>query len=121
MTSDMTMIKESQLFKTIKDAKENLGFTLLLDITAIDNLNKAHPSSTRFELVYVLRHSSFENTMIFKVAVEEPEIGVATISSLFSSADWAEREVYDQYGVNFIGHKTLKRLLNHNEFVGHPL
>ena len=121
MTSEMTTIKESQLFKTIKDAKENLGFTLLLDITAIDNLNKAHPSSTRFELVYVLRHSSFENTMIFKVAVEEPEIGVATISSLFSSADWAEREVYDQYGVNFIGHKTLKRLLNHNEFVGHPL
>ena len=116
-----TIIESSKLFETIKDAKENKGFTLLLDITAVDNLNKAYPASTRFELVYILRHSEFKETITYKVSVLDEEIGVESISSLFGSAEWAEREVYDQYGINFINHKMLKRVLNHNEFVGHPL
>ena len=121
MMSEITNIKASQLLNYMINLKENLGFTLLLDITAIDNLNKSHPSSTRFELVYILRHSLFEETKVIKIAVEEPDEGVESISSLFSSADWAEREVYDQYGIHFKNHKMLKRLLNHNEFEGHPL
>lgn len=121
MMSNITLIESSKLYETIKKAKEELGFTLLLDITAIDNLHKSHPASSRFELVYILRHSAFIETLIYKVAVEDPEIGVESISTLFGSADWGEREVYDQYGINFIGHKMLKRVLNHMEFVGHPL
>ena len=121
MTSNITLLQSSELFETIKNAKETLGFTLLLDVTAIDNLNKARPTSTRFELVYILRHSSFVETLIYKVPVLDENVGVDSVSSLFGCADWAEREVYDQYGINFIGHPTLKRLLNHNEFVGHPL
>ena len=76
---------------------------------------------TRFELVYVLRHSNFKDIRIYKVPVADPEIGVETVSGLFASADWAEREVYDQYGIYFQNHKMLKRILNHEEFVGHPL
>jgi len=121
MMSDTTTLKSSELLGAITAAKENLGFTLLLDITAVDNLHKSHPPFTRFELVYILRHSEFKKTLIYKVAVEDPEIGVVSISSLFASAEWAEREVYDQYGIHFQGHKMLKRVLNHNEFVGHPL
>ncbi|MEA2098823.1 MAG: NADH-quinone oxidoreductase subunit D [Campylobacterota bacterium] len=116
-----TIIESSELFETIKDAKEKKGFTLLLDITAVDNLNKTYPASTRFELVYILRHAEFKETIIYKVPVLDAEVGVDSISSLFSSAEWAEREVYDQYGINFINHKMLKRVLNHMEFVGHPL
>ncbi len=119
--SNITTLKSSDLLETITTAKEELGFTLLLDITAVDNLHKSHPPFTRFELIYILRHSEFKETIIYKVAVEDPEIGVASISSLFGSAEWAEREVYDQYGIHFQGHKMLKRVLNHNEFVGHPL
>jgi NADH-quinone oxidoreductase subunit C/D len=121
MMSNITLLESLKLFETIKNAKEKLGYTLLLDITAIDNLHKSHPSSSRFELIYILRHSTFKETLIYKVPVEDPELGVDSISSLFGSAEWAEREVYDQYGVNFIGHKILKRVLNHNEFIGHPL
>jgi len=121
MMSNITTLKSSELLETITTAKEKLGFTLLLDITAVDNLHKSHPPFTRFELVYILRDSGFKKTLIYKVAVEDPEIGVASISSLFGSAEWAEREVYDQYGIHFQGHKMLKRVLNHNEFVGHPL
>ncbi len=119
--SNITTLKSSELLETITTAKEELGFTLLLDITAVDNLHKSHPPFTRFELVYILRDSEFKETLIYKVAVEDPEVGVASISSLFGSAEWAEREVYDQYGIHFQGHKMLKRVLNHNEFVGYPL
>ena len=119
--SEIILIESEALFTSLEKAKEELNFTLLLDITCIDNLHKSHPSSSRFELIYILRDSSFTKTVIYKVKVSDATVGVATISSLFSAADWAEREVYDQYGINFIGHKNLKRLLNHMEFVGHPL
>jgi NADH-quinone oxidoreductase subunit C/D len=121
MLNNFTTIKADELFQTISHAKDQLGYTLLLDITAIDNLDKSHPSSTRFELVYILRHCEFKETLIYKVAIEDENIGVESISTLFNSANWAEREVYDQYGINFKNHKMLKRVLNHNEFVGHPL
>ena len=121
MTSD-TMIKITGdlLLDTLKSAKEE-GYTLLLDMTAIDNLYKSHPPMTRFELIYILRHENFKDVRSYKVPVSDPGIGVETITSLFASADWAEREVYDQYGIHFQNHKMLKRVLNHNEFVGHPL
>ena len=119
MMSEIIFLKPSELFETIKRDKEELGFTFLLDITATDNLAKAHPPSNRFELIYILRHRDFLETRIYKVFLEEEE--VQSISSLYESADWAEREVYDQYGINFLGHSMLKRLLNHNEFEGHPL
>ncbi|MCO4844701.1 MAG: NADH-quinone oxidoreductase subunit D [Sulfurovum sp.] len=116
-----TLIESDTLIETITNAKEELGFTLLLDITAIDNLNKSHTTSSRFELIYILRHCEFKDTVTYKVSVLDEKIGVPTLSSLFSSAEWAEREIYDQYGIHFQDHKMLKRLLNHNEFVGHPL
>ncbi len=121
MMSKIETIQDLELFETIKRAKEELGFTLLLDITCVDNLHKSHPNATRFELVYILRHSTFEKTIIYKVGVSHAEVGVDSISPLFESADWAEREVYDQYGIDFKNHKMLKRILNHNEFEGHPL
>ena len=121
MMSNPISVASAALFTTIKNAKEQLGFTLLLDITAVDNLNRSYSTPTRFELIYILRHETFKELLLYKVAVEDEENGVKSISSLFGSAEWAEREVYDQYGIHFKNHKMLKRLLNHNEFVGHPL
>ena len=118
---NFTLIPSDMLIETLSYAKEVLGFTFLLDITAIDNLKKSDSTETRFELVYILRHSEFKECMIYKVSVEDEKRGVPTLSSLFHSAIWAEREIYDQYGIFFQHHKMLKRLLNHNEFVGHPL
>jgi len=119
--NNFTLIDSDKLLETITNAKEELGFTLLLDITAIDNLNKSHATSSRFELIYILRHCEFKDTVTYKVSVLDEEIGVPTLSSLFGTAEWAEREIYDQYGIHFQDHKMLKRVLNHNEFVGHPL
>ncbi len=96
-------------------------YPLLLDITAIDYLHMPSENKTRFALVYIFRDEEFKDTKTIKIDVDDSLVGVETISNLYESASWAEREVFDQYGINFIGHKNLKRILNHNEFVGHPL
>ena len=121
MSKPIITIEESALFETLKKAKEEEGYTLLLDITAVDNLYKSKPALRRFELIYVLRHSAFKETVLYKVVVDDPEAGVESVMELFDSAEWGEREVFDQYGINFKNHKLLKRVLNHEEFVGHPL
>jgi NADH-quinone oxidoreductase subunit C len=56
-----------------------------------------------------------------KVLVSEADLNVPTITDLYASANWLEREVYDQFGLVFTGHPDLRRILNHVEFVGHPL
>ena len=58
---------------------------------------------------------------MIKSYIEDNNLNVDTISDIYEAANWAERETYDQYGINFIGHPNMKRLLNHHQFVGHPL
>jgi NADH-quinone oxidoreductase subunit C len=55
------------------------------------------------------------------VLVSEADLKVPTLTDLYASANWLEREVYDQFGIVFEGHPDLRRILNHVEFVGHPL
>jgi len=107
----------------IKCLKEKDNFHFLADITAIDysKLNKATPS--RFAVVYILRDKDFKNVITLKTFIDEEEgdLHVESISDIFFSANWAEREVWDQYGIKFLNHPNLKRVLNHKEFEGHPL
>jgi NADH:ubiquinone oxidoreductase subunit C len=59
--------------------------------------------------------------MTLKVLLDAEDPALNSLCSLYGNANFLEREVYDQFGVRFIGHPNLKRLLNHQEFVGHPL
>ncbi len=117
----MILAQSEQLHAMVQYLKEEMGYTLLLDITAVDNLLLSHPASSRFEVIYLFRHEEFEKTMGLKLLLVHPEEGVTTITDLYGAASWLEREVWDQYGIPFQGHSTLKRILNHNEFVGHPM
>jgi NADH-quinone oxidoreductase subunit C/D len=117
----MILVQPEQLHAMVQYLKEEMGYTLLLDITAVDNLLLSHPASSRFEVIYLFRHEEFKKTMGLKLLLVHPEEGVATITDLYGAASWLEREVWDQYGIPFQGHSTLKRILNHNEFVGHPM
>lgn len=112
-------VDAASLFDAVRILKTELGFALLLDITAVDNLYRPRAGGARFDLLYLFRHRDFVKTLAFKVAA--PDAEVESVVALYASADWAEREVFDQYGVRFKGHPTLKRILNHLEFVGHPL
>jgi NADH-quinone oxidoreductase subunit C/D len=116
-------VQPDQLEETLSRLKlyPELNFGLLLDITGIDYLEYPVAQDCRFGVVYTIRNWRENMLVQVKVPVADPEKGVPTCTHLWSSANWAEREVYDQYGINFIGHPDLRRILNHWQFKGHPL
>jgi len=96
----------------------NLGFQFLTDLCAVHYPDRA---GEELAVVYHL-HNLVENVRIrFKVylPIEQPDVLTAT--SVYESANWMERETYDFYGVNFLGHPNLKRILNVDEMDYFPL
>ena len=96
---------------------ENLSFKTLIDIFGADMLGK---QAIRFEVIYNLLSYKLNNRITIKVAVEEDE-KLFTIKKIFDNCSWYEREVFDMYGIKFIGNKDLRRILTDYEFKGHPL
>lgn len=110
---------ESTLSRLKNDPSFNCG--LLLDVTGIDYLDYPDPQKARFSVVYTLRNWQDNLLVQVRCAVADPQDGVTSASHLWGSANWGEREAYDQYGINFKGHPDLRRILNHWQFVGHPM
>ncbi|WP_405322731.1 NADH-quinone oxidoreductase subunit C [Fibrobacter sp.] len=112
------------LHNVVQFLKEEAGikFDMLVDIAGIDYLTYPNHEGPRFAVSYAFKSMKNPGTRIrLKVLVSEENLKVPTISDLYANANWYEREVYDQFGVIFEGHPDLRRLLNHVEFVGHPL
>jgi NADH-quinone oxidoreductase subunit C len=97
-------------------ADPSCRFTTLIDITAIDWPERER----RFELVYHLLSMSLNARVRVKAALREDEI-MPSVVSVYPSADWYEREVFDMYGILFSGHPDLRRILTDYGFRGHPL
>ena len=95
-----------------------LGFQFLTDLCAVN-----YPDNQQRELAVVYHlHNLQENVRIrFKVFTSIENTDVYTASKLFSAADWMERETFDFYGINFVGHPNLKRILNVDEMDYFPL
>ncbi|MEK7413566.1 MAG: NADH-quinone oxidoreductase subunit C [Planctomycetota bacterium] len=108
------------LIKFLRD-DPRLAFDQLLDVAGIDYLSYPDWRGPRFAVSYPLKSTTFRHRVIVKVLVEEDDAKVPSLNDLYRSANYAERETWDQYGVVFTGHPNLKRLLNHHEFIGHPL
>ncbi len=116
--ADMPQIRVSpEVFRSVAENLKVKGFNLLADVTGADYL----PRKPRFESVY--HFMSFPSLMRLRVRVpldeENPE--VPTVSDLWDSAMAAEREVWDMYGIVFSGHPNLTRVLNPDDWEGHPL
>ena len=91
-------------------------FRQLIDITAVDYPER----DKRFKLIYFLL--SHENNLRLNIEFEIKEnYQVKSITSIFPSSNWMEREVFDMYGINYKDHPDLRRILTDYNFSGHPL
>ncbi len=115
------VIKPELVVEAFTYLKHNLGYSLFLSIDAVDKLHLPPEQQTpRFEVVYFLRHPERGDSARIKVLVEEGG-EVPSIRKVFQGANWAERLVWDFYGIRFSGHGDLRRMLMYEEFEGHPL
>jgi NADH-quinone oxidoreductase subunit C len=113
------VVRAEQLPQILSFLKEDpsLLFNVLVDITAVDYLGRV----PRFDVVYNLLSLPFTRRIRVKVQIEGDEPALDTVSNLWQSANWLEREVWDMFGIRFSGHPDLKRILLYEEFQGHPL
>jgi len=96
---------------------EQLSFKTLIDVFGADMLGIRSP---RFEVIYNLLSYKLNNRITIKVAIDDG-VEVPTVSKIFSSAGWFEREAFDMYGIVFKNHPDLRRILTDYDFEGHPL
>ncbi len=120
LKADM-LIEATEIKSIISRLKNEENYTILLDITAVDYSEYPDITPSRFSVIYILRTSDFKKHLTIKAYVDDNSLEVDSINDLYHAANWAEREVFDQYGIKFKGHPNLKRILNHHQFIGHPL
>lgn len=104
-------------FLTFLRDDESLSFKLLLDVFGIDMLGVKEP---RFEVAYNLLSLKLNNRITVKVELEDGE-KINTVSEVFNTANWLEREAFDMFGIEFENHPDLRRILTDYNFEGHPL
>ena len=91
-------------------------FRQLIDITAVDYPQK----EKRFKIVYLLLSHENNSRIVINIDINE-KTSVPSITKIFPSANWMEREVFDMYGISFNNHPDLRRILTDYGFEGHPL
>ena len=106
-----------ELFKFLRD-DPSLDFKFLMDLTAVDYLNR---KDNRFEVVYHFYSLKHNHRLRVKVPISEDDCTIDSVSSLWKTANWYEREVWDLYGIKFNSHPDMRRILLYEEFKGHPL
>ena len=120
-------IKHNQLYITINSedllnvvlllkTNKNTKFRQLIDITAAD-----YPENQqRFKMIYLLLSHEFNQRIILSYFINENE-PISSLTKIFPSANWMEREIFDMYGIKFTDHPDLRRILTDYGFQGHPL
>lgn len=104
------------VFQALRNQPE-FAFQLLSDVTVVDYLGRA----PRFEVVYHLYSVRQNHRLRVKIRVPEDDPWVHSLVPLWKGANWVEREAWDMYGIRFVGHPDLRRILLYEAFVGHPL
>ncbi len=94
-----------------------LRYDLLFDATCVDYL----PRTPRFVVLYHLVSTGTGAKLLLAVPLSEEDLALPTATGVFRTADWFEREIYDQFGITFTGHRDLRRILNPDHWTVHPL
>ena len=111
-------VKGQDILTVLTELKDD-GFHFLADLTAIDNLTLG--GFDRFAVSYhLLSHKTAERVTV-KAYISEEKPSLPSVESLWKTADWQEREVFDLYGIKFEGHPNLIRIMNPDDYDGYPL
>ena len=107
----------AELTPTVKRLRDEFGFDMFLDVTAVDWMGQ----TPRFEVVHHFYSSTQHIRVRLKTRVGESEPVVDSLTPLYGSAAFMERECHDMYGIRFEGNADLRPILLYEGFVGHPL
>lgn len=107
-------ISAAEILAVCAQLKEHYDF--LAFITAVD-----YPDRGVIETVYCLRSLKTHDTLVLKVELPAGNAEIASVAVIWPAAEWHEREVFDLFGVMFIGHPDLRRILLPEDWEGHPL
>ena len=110
-------ISPDDLREMAKFCRDDLSFDYLIDITSIDNFGE----EPRFEIVYELYSMTLAVHLRLKLKISEEIGAVDTVSDIWPTANWHEREIYDMMGIKFNGHPDLRRILLPDDWQGHAL
>jgi NADH-quinone oxidoreductase subunit C len=116
---DMPVVRivPAELLAVVGKLKNDLGFDLLLDITAVDWSGEAD----RFEVIYHFYSTAHFGRVRVKTRVSESVAVVDSLTSFYGSAAYVERETHEMFGITFRGNADLRPILLYEGFVGHPL
>jgi len=114
------IVAREDVDRVLASLKNDVGFDMLVDVTAVDYLE--YPDAAdRYGVIYALLNVDSGARVFVKVWVNDPEPTLPSVVSLWRSANWLEREVYDMFGIAFEGHPDLRRILMPEEFSAFPL
>jgi NADH-quinone oxidoreductase subunit C len=111
------VVQREDIAEICRLCKESLGFDYLIDISSVDNFG----NEPRFEVVYELSTVATNDHLRLKLSVSEDDLSVATVSTVWPTANWHEREIYDMMGIAFTGHPDLRRILMWDGYPYFPL
>ena len=105
-------------YKALVDSIKNDGFEMMVDLTVVDWFRKKEP---RFEVVIQFLSTSQNMRKTVKVFVNDEDLTLPSITELYPSANFYEREAFDMFGIIFENHPDLTRILMPDDWEGHPL
>jgi NADH-quinone oxidoreductase subunit C len=114
------VVTPERLFAFLKCLKEECAFDMLAELTAADYLHYPN-ASDRFGVVYGLLGTTTGERVFVRTFVNEPEPTLPSACPLWKGAEWLEREVFDMYGIVFVDHPDLRRILMPQEYTSFPL
>jgi len=115
---DIILFKKDALLDITEFLKAKpYEFTMLLDLTCVDYKGE----EMRFEMVYHFFSLKHLLRLRFKTRLPDDDLTIDSLSSIWRNANWLEREVFDMFGIQFIGHPYMRRIFMYDGFEGHPL
>ncbi len=115
--NELTLKVARDRIREVAALVQKAGYNFLEDVTCVDY----YPAEPRFQVIYHILSHSLKLRLRLAAPVDSADLEIASITSVWPSANFYEREVFDLFGIRFGGHPNLRRIMMPDEWQGHPL